>query len=240
MFLKAFDSLPDQFKSDQVRDVYEKLKKRKISRILKRSFDLIVSFIILIILLIPMGIIAIAIKSDSKGDVLFCQKRVTTFGKEFKIYKFRTMVENAESIGAQVTTDGDVRITKVGRFLRKYRLDEFPQLINILKGDMSFVGTRPEVPKYVNSYTPEMYATLLLPAGITSLASIRYKDEERLISASSDADKTYIEEILPEKMKYNLEYMESFSFWGDIKIMFMTFFAVITPENEETQKGMEI
>lgn len=240
MFLKDFDSLPDQFKSDQVRDVYEKLKRRKISRVLKRVFDLVVSFVILIILLMPMVIIALAIKADSKGSVIFCQRRVTTFGREFKIYKFRTMVDNAESLGAQVTTDGDVRITKVGRFLRKYRLDEFPQLINILKGDMSFVGTRPEVPKYVSAYTPEMYATLLLPAGITSLASIRYKDEERLISASDDADKTYIEEILPEKMKYNLEYMRSFSFWGDIKLMLMTFFAVITPENENTQKGVEI
>ena len=187
-----------------------------------------------------MGVIALAIKADSKGNVIFCQKRVTTFGREFKIYKFRTMVANAESLGAAVTTDGDARITKVGKFLRKYRFDEFPQLINILKGDMSFVGTRPEVPKYVSAYTPQMYATLLLPAGITSLASIRYKDEERLISASNDADKTYIEEILPEKMKYNLEYMESFSFWGDIKLMFMTFFAVITPKNEKTQKGMEI
>ena len=240
MFLKDFDSWPQQFRNNQVRDVYKKLKKRKISRILKRAFDLVASFIILIILLIPMGIIALAIKADSKGNVIFCQTRVTTFGREFKIYKFRTMVANAESLGAQVTTDGDVRITKVGRFLRKYRLDEFPQLINILKGDMSFVGTRPEVPKYVSAYTPEMYATLLLPAGITSLASIRYKDEERLISASSDADKTYIEEILPEKMKYNLEYLENFSFFGDIKLMFMTFFAVITPEKENAQKGVEI
>lgn len=240
MYLKDFDSLPDQFKNNQVFFVYEKLKKRKISRVLKRAFDLVVSFIILIILLVPMGIIALAIKADSKGNVFFCQKRVTTFGKEFKIYKFRTMVQNAESLGAQVTVEGDSRITKVGKVLRKYRLDEFPQLINILKGDMSFVGTRPEVPKYVDAYSPEMYATLLLPAGITSLASIKYKDEERLISVAEDADKTYIEEILPEKMKYNLEYMESFSFWGDIKLMFMTFFAVITPENENAQKGVEM
>jgi len=238
MFLRAFDSLPEEFKNDTVRVIYEKLKKRKISRILKRAFDVVVSLVVLIILLIPMGIIALAIAADSRGGVFFCQRRVTTFGKEFKIYKFRTMVKNAESIGASVTTDGDARITKVGRFLRKYRLDEFPQLINILKGDMSFVGTRPEVPKYVSAYTPQMYATLLLPAGITSLASIRYKDEERLISASSDADKTYIEEILPEKMKFNLEYMENFSFFGDIKLMFMTFFAVIAPENENT--GVEI
>ncbi|MBQ3118855.1 MAG: sugar transferase [Clostridia bacterium] len=240
MFLKAFDSLPEEFKNDEVQAFYQKLENRKTSLFCKRAFDVVVSFIILIILLIPMGVIALAIKADSKGNVIFCQKRVTTFGREFKIYKFRTMVANAESLGAAVTTDGDARITKVGKFLRKYRFDEFPQLINILKGDMSFVGTRPEVPKYVSAYTPQMYATLLLPAGITSLASIRYKDEERLISASNDADKTYIEEILPEKMKYNLEYMESFSFWGDIKLMFMTFFAVITPKNEKTQKGMEI
>lgn len=239
MFLKAFDSLPEEFRNDEVHTFYEKIKKRKISLFLKRSFDVVVSFIILIILLIPMGIIAVAIKSDSKGSVLFCQKRVTAFGKEFKIYKFRTMVQNAESLGAAVTVEGDARITKVGRFLRKYRLDEFPQLINILKGDMSFVGTRPEVPKYVSAYTPEMYATLLLPAGITSLASIKYKDEERLISEAEDADKTYIEDILPEKMRYNLEYLENFSFFGDIKLMFMTFFAVITPEKAQ-ESGVEI
>lgn len=238
MFLKAFDSLPEEFKNDATYTFYKKLEKRKVSLFCKRAFDVVVSFIILIILLIPMVIIAVAIKSDSKGSVLFCQKRVTAFGKEFKIYKFRTMVQNAESLGAAVTTHGDVRITKVGRFLRKYRLDEFPQLINILKGDMSFVGTRPEVPKYVSAYTPQMYATLLLPAGITSLASIKYKDEERLISESTDADKTYIEEILPEKMKYNIEYLENFSFFGDIKLMFMTFFAVIAPEKEDT--GVEI
>ena len=239
MFLKTFDSLPEEFKNDEVHTIYKKLEKRKASLFCKRAFDIVVSFIVLIILLVPMGIIAVAIKSDSKGDVLFCQRRVTTFGKEFKIYKFRTMVQNAESLGAQVTTDGDVRITKVGRFLRKYRLDEFPQLINILKGDMSFVGTRPEVPKYVSAYTPEMYATLLLPAGITSLASIKYKDEERLILEAEDADKTYIEDILPEKMRYNLEYLEKFSFFGDIKLMFMTFFAVITPEKAQ-ESGVEI
>lgn len=238
MLLKDFDSLPEEFKNEDVHTIYKKLKKRTASLVLKRIFDVAVSVVILLILLLPMAAIAIAIKTDSKGEVLFCQKRVTTFGREFMIYKFRTMVQNAESLGAQVTTDGDARITKVGRFLRKYRLDEFPQLINILKGDMSFVGTRPEVPKYVKAYTPEMYATLLLPAGITSLASIRYKDEERLISESDDADYTYTKEILPQKMKYNLKYLDNFSFFGDIKLMLMTFLAVITPEVQET--GVEI
>ncbi len=238
MFLKSFDSLPEEFKNEYVKKHYEALKKRRMSLFLKRAFDIFVSVAILVVLLIPMAIISIAIRADSRGSVIFCQTRVTAFGRKFKIYKFRTMVQNAESIGTQVTTDGDSRITKVGRVLRKYRLDEFPQLINILKGEMSFVGTRPEVPKYVAAYTPQMYASLLLPAGITSLASIKYKDEERLISEATDADKAYIEDILPEKMRYNLEYLENFSFFGDIKLMLMTFFAVIKPENENT--GVEI
>ena len=174
-----------------------------------------------------MLIIAIWIKCDSRGRVFFLQKRVTKYGRSFYIFKFRTMVSDAEKQGTQVTVKNDSRITRAGRFLRKCRLDELPQLFNVLKGDMTFVGTRPEVPKYVARYTPEMYATLLMPAGITSLASIKFKDEEKLLDGAENTDDVYVNTVLPQKMKYNLEYITRFSFFYDIKLMFMTFFAVI-------------
>lgn len=174
-----------------------------------------------------MLIIAIWIKCDSRGRVFFLQKRVTKYGRSFYIFKFRTMVSDAEKQGTQVTVKNDSRITRAGRFLRKCRLDELPQLFNVLKGDMTFVGTRPEVPKYVARYTHEMYATLLMPAGITSLASIKFKDEEKLLDGAENTDDVYVNTVLPQKMKYNLEYITRFSFFYDIKLMFMTFFAVI-------------
>lgn len=203
------------------------LEKKKLSIAIKRIFDVVVSLIALIVLSPIILIIAIAIKLDSPGPVVFKQERITKHGKTFKIYKFRTMLVNAEQLGSQVTVDNDPRITRTGKVLRKYRLDEFLQLINILKGEMSFVGTRPEVRKYVDAYSDEMYATLLLPAGVTSLASIKYKDEDTLLSNTDNVDDTYINEILPEKMRYNLEYIRNFSFFYDIKIMIMTVFAVI-------------
>jgi lipopolysaccharide/colanic/teichoic acid biosynthesis glycosyltransferase len=178
--------------------------------------------ILLIFLIIPIAVIAIAVKCDSKGPVMFRQERVTKYGRRFKIFKFRTMVVNAESLGTMVTTDSDSRVTRIGRKLRKYRLDELPQVFNVLSGSMTVVGTRPEVPKYVDMYEDKYYATLLLPAGITSLASIMYKDEEKLLASTEDADKVYVETILPEKMKYNLEYTEHFSFGSDVKLMFKT------------------
>ena len=181
-----------------------------------------ISLVLLGILLIPIAVIAVAVKLDSKGPVMFRQERVTRYGKVFRIFKFRTMVVNAESLGSMVTTDSDSRVTKIGRTLRKYRLDELPQVFNVLAGSMSVVGTRPEVPKYVRQYEDAYYATLLLPAGITSLASIMYKDEEKLLASHEDADKVYIEKILPEKMKYNLEYTKSFGFGSDIRLMFKT------------------
>lgn len=203
------------------------LKKKRFSLFLKRAFDIFVSLILITILSPIYLFIAIAIKCDSKGKVIYKQERITKDGKVFFIYKFRTMVENADKIGSLVTVSNDDRITKVGKILRKFRLDETSQLINILKGDMSFVGTRPEVYKYVERYTDEMFATLLLPAGVTSLASIYYKDEEKLLSSSSDADNTYVNEILPEKMKYNLEYLKTFNIFSDIKIMIKTVFEVL-------------
>ena len=182
----------------------------------------------LIVLLSPvMLILAVAIKLDSPGTVMFRQVRVTQYGKEFRIFKFRTMVQNAQQLGTQVTVKGDSRITRMGHFLRKCRLDELPQLFNILLGEMSFVGTRPEVPKYVSRYTPEMMATLLLPAGVTSQASIQYKDEDRLLENAQDADKTYVEQVLPGKMEYNLKSILEFSLWKDFKTMIDTVVAVV-------------
>lgn len=226
MLLKNFEKLPPEFQTEPVSTYYRKLNKRKGSLAVKRAFDLIVSLIAFVILIPFYLIIAALIKLDSPGKVFYRQERVTSYGKIFKIYKFRTMVENADKIGTLVTVNGDSRITKVGRILRKYRLDETPQLINIIKGEMSFVGTRPEVKKYVDAYSEEMYATLLLPAGVTSLASIYYKDEERLLSEAENADVTYVNSVLPEKMKYNLEYINKFSFFYDIKLMIMTVLAV--------------
>lgn len=220
--MKSFDKLPKQFQCEEVKYYYDILSKKTGSLVLKRITDLIFAVMLLVVLIIPIIIIAVAVKATSKGPVFYRQVRVTTYGKNFKILKFRTMVENADKIGSLVTTDSDSRVTKVGRFLRKYRLDELPQIFNVLSGSMSVVGTRPEVPKYVEQYKPEYFATLLIPAGITSLASIMYKDEEKLLSSEQDVDKVYIEKILPEKMKYNLQYTENFGFRSDLKLMLKT------------------
>lgn len=220
--MKSFDKLPKQFQCEEVRHYYDILSQKTGSLVLKRITDLIFAVILLVVLIIPIIIIAVAVKFTSKGPVFYRQVRVTTYGRKFKILKFRTMVENADKIGSLVTTDSDSRVTKVGRFLRKYRLDELPQIFNVLSGSMSVVGTRPEVTKYVEQYKPEYLATLLIPAGITSLASIMYKDEEKLLKSEQDVDKVYIEKILPEKMKYNLQYTENFGFRSDFKLMFKT------------------
>ena len=227
MILKDWEQLPEELQLDEVKPYYEVLKKKKLSLILKRIFDIVVSFIMLIILSPVFVFLGIAIKIDSKGPVFFRQERITQYGKTFKIFKFRTMVNNAEKLGTQVTVGNDARITKVGKFIRDCRLDEIAQLLNILTGDMTFVGTRPEVKKYVNHYTKEMMATLLLPAGVTSLASIYYKDEAKLLDKSNNPDKTYVEEVLPGKMKYNLQSIEEFNFFEDIKTMIKTVIAVI-------------
>lgn len=226
--MKSFEKLPAAFQCGEVRPYYEVLSKKTASRVVKRVFDILVALVMLVLLLIPILVIAVIVKATSPGHVFFLQERVTTYGRHFKIIKFRTMVENAEALGTQVTTDSDSRVTGIGRFLRKYRLDELPQVFNVLAGSMSFVGTRPEVPRYVEQYQNEYYATLLLPAGITSLASIMYKDEEKLLSSAEDADKVYIEQVLPEKMKYNLEYTKNFGFFSDIKLMFKTVKEVVS------------
>lgn len=227
MRMISWEKLPPQMQTEAVKPYYEILQKKQISLIFKRLFDIVVSLIMLLILSPVFLILAIAIKLDTEGPVFYRQVRVTQYGKEFRIFKFRTMVNNADKIGSQVTVGGDSRITRVGKVIRECRLDEIGQLLNILGGSMTFVGTRPEVPKYVEKYTSEMWATLLLPAGVTSEASIRYKDEAALLDAAEDVDATYIQDVLPGKMKYNLRSIQKYSFFKDIKTMFQTVFAVV-------------
>lgn len=225
--MRKWDALPTDMRKEEVKKYYDILQKHRGSLLAKRVFDVIVASILLVLLSPVLFILSIMIKLDSRGPVMFRQVRVTTYGKRFRIFKFRTMVNHADKIGTQVTTKGDARVTRVGKVLRGCRLDELPQLLNIIAGDMSFVGTRPEVEKYVIQYTDEMKATLLLPAGVTSQASIKYKDEERLLESAENADEVYVNEVLPEKMKYNLKAIKEFNFWQDIKTMFETVIAVL-------------
>ena len=228
--LKDWDELPDFMRVPEVRPYYDTLKKKQVSLLLKRIFDFVTAILLFLILAIPMVMIAIWIKLDSEGPVFYRQERVTTYGKHFRIHKFRTMVNNADKIGTAVTVSGDARITKVGQKLRDLRLDELPQVFDVIAGTMSFVGTRPEAVKYVEQYRPEYYATLLMPAGITSEAAIRYKDEAKLLDAADNVDKVYVEQVLPEKMKWNLETIQYFSVQKDVATMFRTVFAVLGKE----------
>ena len=233
MILKKWEDIPENLRTDAVRPYYEQLKKQQFGLLCKRLFDIVVSAVMLLILSPVFLILAIAIKLDSPGPVFYRQVRVTQYGKHFRIFKFRSMVANADKIGTQVTVGNDSRITRMGKLIRKCRLDELCQLIDVFRGTMTFVGTRPEVPKYVAGYTPEMMATLLLPAGVTSLASILYKDEDQLLEGAEDVDQVYIQEVLPGKMRYNLQAVKKFSFLKDIKTMFMTVFAVLGKEYRE-------
>lgn len=225
--LKNWNELPEYMRTDEVRPYYDLLQRKKLSLFFKRVFDIIVSLIMIILCSPILLIISILIVKDSKGGVFYRQERVTQYGRVFRIFKFRTMVQNADQIGTQVTVSNDSRITKIGSKLRNCRLDELPQLFNIFLGDMTFVGTRPESVHYVKSYTNEMYATLLLPAGVTSEASIEYKDEADLLDQADDVDSVYINAVLPEKMKYNLNSIKEFSFLKEIATMFRTVFAVL-------------
>ena len=229
MQLVKWEALPEAMQTPQVREYYDILDKKRGSLFCKRVFDIVVSAVMLVLLSPVFLVLAIAIKLDSPGPVFYRQVRLTQYGKPFRIFKFRTMVQGADK-GSQVTVGGDSRITRVGKVIRKCRLDEIGQLLDVFRGTMTFVGTRPEVPKYAASYTPEMMATFLLPAGVTSLTSIYYKDEERLLNGAEDSDRVYVEKILPEKMRYNLEGIRSFGFFKDIKIMGMTFLAMLGKE----------
>ena len=232
MGLRKWEELPDFMRTEEVRPYYEVLKKKGPSLFFKRAVDLVGGLVLLVLLAIPMAVIAVMIKLDSEGPVFYRQERVTSYGRKFRIHKFRTMVSNADKIGTAVTVGNDSRITKVGAKLRGCRLDELPQVLDLISGDMSFVGTRPEAVKYVEKYKPEYMATLLLPAGITSEASIRYKDEAELLEVADDVDKVYMEEVLPGKMKYNLQSIKEFSFIGEIKTMFRTVFTVMGKDYE--------
>lgn len=227
MLIKKWEKLPQNMQCEAVRPYYEKLKKKNFSLFWKRVFDIFVSSIMLILLSLLFLVLAIAIKIDSRGPVFFRQVRVTQYGKTFRIFKFRTMVNDADKIGSQVTVSHDTGITRVGKFIRKCRLDEVSQLIDVWRGTMSFVGTRPEVPKYVERYSDEMLATLLLPAGVTSFASIKFKDEDELLKDAANVDDTYVNEVLPKKMEYNLQSLEKYGFWRDIGTMFKTVGAIL-------------
>ena len=239
MELREWTNLPDKMRTKEVRKYYNILVKRSAWFRAKRILDVIVASIMFAVLALPMLIVAVLIKLDSPGPVFFRQERVTQYGRIFRIYKFRTMVNNASRMGTQVTVSNDARITRVGRWLRKLRIDEFPQLFNILAGDMTLVGTRPEVLKYVDAYTPEMYATLLLPAGLTSRTSIAYKDEDKLLGKAVDEESTdniYINEVLPAKMRYNLESMKHFGVQADASVLWDTFTSVVGSERMTIKK----
>ncbi|MDD7266820.1 MAG: sugar transferase [Lachnospiraceae bacterium] len=225
--LRKWKDLPPEMQTEAVRPYYEILKRKSVSLQLKRLFDVVFGCLLLAVASPILLIISILIVTDSRGGVFYRQERVTSYNRVFRIFKFRTMVANADRIGSQVTVNHDSRITKVGHVLRKYRLDELPQLLNIIAGDMSFVGTRPESVYYVKAYTPQMYATLLLPAGVTSLASITYKDEAKLLEQADDVDEVYIKTILPAKMAYNLKSIRRFSLLSEFGVMIKTVFAVL-------------
>ena len=225
--LRKWEDLPDFMRIPEVRPYWEALHKRRGQLLLKRGFDFVMALILLALLVVPMAVIAILIKLDSDGSVFYRQERITTYGKRFHIHKFRTMVNNADKIGTAVTVGNDARITKMGGKLRRLRLDELPQVIDVLQGNMSFVGTRPEAVKYVEQYKPIYYATLLMPAGITSEASIRYKDEDKLLSTANDVDRVYLEQVLPAKMELNLESVRQFRFSRDFLTMIKTVAAVL-------------
>ena len=225
--LKKWDNLPDFMRTEEVRPYYNILRQHQFSLLLKRLFDILIAIVLVVVLSIPMIIIAIMIKIDSDGPVMFRQERVTTYGKHFRIHKFRTMVNNADKLGSGVTIENDSRITKVGQKLRNLRLDELPQLFDVLSGNMSFVGIRPESVKYVEQYKPEYYATLLLPAGITSEASIQYKDEAEMLVNAEDIENIYLNKILPQKMAVNLNNISRFSLFNDFSTMLKTIYYVV-------------
>jgi lipopolysaccharide/colanic/teichoic acid biosynthesis glycosyltransferase len=223
----TYEALPDTMKNEYTKEYWSLLSRRRFSLSAKRIFDIVVSFVILAVLSPFFLILAITIKLDSSGPVFYRQVRVGRYNQDFKIYKFRTMVQNADQIGLSLTVGEDCRITRVGRLIRKLRLDEFSQLLNVLGGSMSLVGPRPEVRRYVDAYTPEFMATLLIRPGVTATSSIAFKDEDKILNSGGDPEQIYVEQILPPKMAYNLAYMKKITLLNDIKIMFQTVAAVL-------------
>ena len=239
--LCKWEELPEKMQNPSVKPYYDRLNGKKSRLALKRLFDIVVYFFALLLLSPVFLLTAIAIKLDSPGPVFFRQERVTQYGKTFRIFKFRSMYADSGN-GTSLTVKNDMRITKTGEFIRKFKIDELCQLIDVLRGTMTLVGTRPEVPKYVEKYTDEMYATLLLPAGITSKASIVYKNENELLEGAQDPEKIYFEQILPGKMKYNLEAIAKFGFTNEFKLLIMTALAILGKdygEKEETHQNAE-
>lgn len=229
MKIIRWEQLPVEMQSEEVKKYYDILKKKATSLFFKRVFDVFFSLIALIVLSPLFLVLAIMIKIDSPGPVFYRQERVTQYGRRFLIHKFRTMIQNADT-GLQITVNNDSRITRVGKMIRNCRLDEVAQLLDVLQGTVTLVGVRPESPKFVAAYTNEMMATLLLPAGITSLASIYYKDEAKLLDGVENVDEVYVKKILPRKMYYNLKGIEQYSFFNDIRILCMTLFVVLGKE----------
>ena len=203
------------------------MKKKKAALFFKRCFDITASFFGILFLFIPFAAVAVAVKCSSRGPVFFRQVRVGKNGRKFRIYKFRTMVADAEKKGMQITVGGDSRVTGIGRVLRKTKVDELPQLFNVFAGQMSFVGPRPEVPHYVEMYSDYQKNVLRIKPGITELASIVYRDENDVLAKSEDPERTYIEEIMPEKIKLNMQYMQKMNVFYDIYLIFRTFAAVL-------------
>lgn len=229
--MRTEHQMPQFMKNHYTLEAVKVLEKKKVTLIFKRLFDICLSLILLVILSPVFLVLAICIKLEDGGPIFYRQQRITTYGRVFRIFKFRTMILNADKMGPLVTQDNDSRITKIGKKIRDFRLDEIAQLINVLIGDMTFVGTRPEVQKYVDAYSEEMMVTLLLPAGITSRSSIEFRNEADKISKWMEqgltADEAYIQKILPEKMRYNIDYISELSITQDIKVMLQTVFAVL-------------
>jgi len=226
MFVCKWEKLPPEFQMSEVRPYWEKLRKKNFYFFWKRLFDILFASFSIIILCPLFLVVSLAIKMESKGPVFYRQERITQYGKTFYIHKFRSMLSNSDK-SSLITIKNDDRITSVGKIIRKFKIDELGQIIDIFLGNMTLVGTRPEVKKYVNSYTSAMMSTLLIPAGLTSTASILFKDENSLFDSCACIDDIYLGKILPIKMEYNLNDLSKSSIFHDTKILFLTFFAVI-------------
>ena len=224
--LKRWEQLPESIRIPEVKPYWEVLYRKRGQLILKRIFDLIAAVTMTLILALPMLVISLLIWLDDRGPVMYRQERATIYGRHFRIHKFRTMVQNSEHMGTAVTVANDSRITRIGGWLRKLRLDELPQLFDVIRGDMSLVGPRPEAIRYVERYLPEYMATLLIPAGVTSETSICFRDEAKMLENAEDADMVYLTEILPIKMSMNLKSIKEFSFFRDIVTIFCTVTAI--------------